>query len=252
MSVENGEWLIKGLDYDDPECIHTPQELIEYINQVGFLPLFGNEIPGFSVEEHTWEMGWWSGDAEDDPWEWREQIARSREVAYGKFFDKKAGFVSLEWLPYFANYRRDGYDFDALYEDGYASHRSKKIMDLFVDEEDGEEWKDELILSTEIKKRAGFGKGGEKNFPGVVTNLQMQFYLVMVDFRRRQNKKGKEYGMPVSILLPPEAVWGYDLVTSAYNETPKECGRLIAEHIRTMYPEAEEKEILNMVGKMIT
>ena len=46
---------------------------------------------------------------------WREIIARSGKVAYGKFFDKKAGFISVEWLPVFANYRRDGDDFDALY-----------------------------------------------------------------------------------------------------------------------------------------
>ncbi|MBR0311225.1 MAG: hypothetical protein IJQ98_02420, partial [Oscillospiraceae bacterium] len=86
MSTENGAWYIKGLEYDDPGCLHSPRELIEYVKRVGFLPLFGNDIPGFSVEEHTWTMGWWSGDADADPWEWREQIARSREVAYGKFF----------------------------------------------------------------------------------------------------------------------------------------------------------------------
>ena len=42
-----------------------------------------------------------------------ERRDRYGKVAYGKFFDKKAGFISLEWLPYFANYRRSGYDFDA-------------------------------------------------------------------------------------------------------------------------------------------
>ena len=53
-----------------------------------------------------------------DPWIWRTVAAGSGEVAYGKLFDNKAGFVSLEWLPVFANWRRDGYDFDARWDDG--------------------------------------------------------------------------------------------------------------------------------------
>ena len=54
-----------------------------------------------------------------------KSIARRGDVAYGKFFDKKAGFISREWLPYFLNFRRDGYDFDALWEDGKASYKQK-------------------------------------------------------------------------------------------------------------------------------
>ncbi|MBQ9198638.1 MAG: hypothetical protein IJ141_00470 [Lachnospiraceae bacterium] len=250
MIVENGEFIMTALEYDDPNCIHSVEELIEYIDKVGFLPLFGNEIPGFSVEEHTWYMGWWSGNAEDDPWMWREELAKSRKVAYGKFFDKKAGFISLKWLPYFANYRRNGYDFDALYEDGYAERRCKKIMDLFVKddiEDEDEMWKDDLILSTELKKMAGFGKNGEKNFTGVLTDLQMKLYLVMVDFRRRLNKKGEEYGMPVSILLPPEVVWGYKHIASAYKEKPEQSKERIIKHIIELYPDAKEKDINKII-----
>ena len=33
------------------------------------------------------------------------------------------------------NYRRDGYDFDALWDDEKASRRQKKIMDLFATRE---------------------------------------------------------------------------------------------------------------------
>ena len=50
------------------------------------------------------------------------------DVLYGKFFAKKAGFISKKWLPVFANYRRDGYDFDALFEDEKAPIKHKNIM----------------------------------------------------------------------------------------------------------------------------
>lgn len=131
MANEHGEWIMHGVEEHDPCCIKSVDKLIQYINEVGFLPLFKNEIPGFSVEERTVAKYWWSGYTERDPWEWREIVAGSGKVAYGKFFDKKAGFISKEWFPCFANYRRNGYNFDARWDDELASIRSKKIMDCF-------------------------------------------------------------------------------------------------------------------------
>lgn len=243
MANENGTWIMYGVDWDDPECLHTVDEAIEYINEIGFLPLFKNDIPGFSLEERTVPEYWWSEDSMLDPWEWREIIARRGDIAYGKFFDKKAGFISKEWLPYFVNYRRDGYDFDALWEDGKASARQKKIMDLFADE-----LMDEEYYSNELKKKAGFGKGGEKGFDGIITGLQMQMYLCVRDFRQRKNKKGEEYGWPLAVYAIPEHLWGYDYVTSAYKEDPDDSARRIANHIMDVYPISTDRQIKNVIG----
>ena len=185
------------------------------------------------------------------PWEWREIIAASHEVAYGKFFGGKAGFISKEWLPYFANYRRNGYDFDSRYEDGLATYREKVIMDYYIGE-DGEGdmlWKQDAILSTELKKMAGFGKGGLKNYPGIITGLQMQLYLVITDFQRRKNKKGAEYCMSVSVMFPPETIWGYDLVTSTYSEEPAESWQRIVDHVKKLYPDSTESALNGLIGK---
>ena len=257
MAVEDGVWIMRGLAWNDPYRIRTWQELINWINEVGFLPLFSNGIEGFSAEEHVSPDFWWTGNKDEDPWEWREIIAASHQVAYGKFFDQKAGFISLEWLPYFANYRRSGYDFDSRWEDGLADRREKKIMDILTGrDEDGDmTFPDDQILSTELKKIAGFGGGkkavGEKlkNYPGIITGLQMQTYLVITDFHRRRNKSGEEYGMAVSVLLPPEAVWGYETVTSAYYEKPAESRQRIVDRIKEMYPHADDADIAKMIGK---
>ena len=165
--------------------------------------------------------------------------------------DKKAGFISLEWLPLFVNYRRNGYDFDARWEDGLANRREKIIMDLLTGrDEDGDvTFPDDEILSTELKKKAGFGKGGEKNYPGIITGLQMQTYIVITDFRRRTNKRGEEYGMAVSIMLPPESVWGYENVTAAYNEKPSESWQKIIDRVKELYPDAYEEDIIRLIGK---
>jgi hypothetical protein len=240
MANESGTWIMYGVSWDDPECIHTVEEAIFYINKIGFLPLFKNDIPGFSLEERTVPDYWWSGDVEKDPWEWREIIARSGQVAYGKFFDKKAGFISKEWFPYFANYRRDGYDFDALWDDEKASMRQKKIMDLFENEEE--------LYSFEVKKRAGFGKGGEKNFEGTITSLQMQMYLCMQDFRQKKNKAGVGYGMDVAVYGKPEHLWGYEYVTSAYAEAPAESGKRIAACMMEHYGIASAEQLRKVLG----
>ena len=108
---------------------------------------------------------------------------------------------------------------------------------------------DDQILSTQLKKKAGFGKGGEKNFPGIVTGLQMQTYLVTCDFHRRVNKRGEEYGMPVSVRLPPEAIWGYETVTSAYKEEPAKSRQRIADRIMEQFQDATDDKIARIIGR---
>ena len=235
MGNEHGEWILFGAQAGDPGCLTTPEELLEYIDRIGFLPLFRNSVPGFSVEEHTLPGGWWSGDVKNDPWEWRGILAATGRVAYGKFFDRKAGFISLKWLPYFVNWRRDGYDFDARWEDAKAGRRHKKIMDLFAE--------GQSLFSYEIKAAAGFGKDGEKNFEGTVTDLQMQTYLCVRDFRQKLNKQGLPYGWNVGVLTAPETLWGYEAVTTAYSEEPEISKARIYEHLRAVCPTATDSQI---------
>lgn len=240
MGNENGEWIMHGIGENDPYRIKTADQLAEYVREIGFLPLFANAIPGFSVEERTLARDWWSDDPTRDPWLWRQIIAAGGQIAYGKFFDKKAGFISPDWLPVFANARRDGYDFDARWEDGKASNRARKIMELFAD---GEE-----LFSYQVRRLAGFGKEGEKNFEGTVTALQMQTYLVVRDFRCRLNKRGAPYGWPIAVYAAPEFVWGYDAVTAAYSEPPEVSRRKIYEHMRRIWPVATEDQLRRVLG----
>lgn len=239
MGNEHGEWILHGLSENDPNCIRSAQELLDYVNRVGFLPLFQNEIPGFSVEEHTAARYWWTDDEERDPWYWRQVLARSGKVVYGKLFGQKAGYVSLKWFPVLANYRRNGYDFDARFEDGYATHRSKKIMDLFGD--------GASYYSFEVKEKAGFGKNGEKNFEGTVSELQRQTYLIVRDFRKRINKSGVPYGWSIAVYATPESVWGYETVTAAYRQTPQNSLGEIIEHLHARFPDAKEEQILKII-----
>ena len=118
------------------------------------------------MEENTSDLCWWSDDPAQAPWKWRQLIARSGRVTYGRFFVGKTGFVSRAWLPHFANWRRNGYDFDSRWDEGLAGIRQKWMMDRFAERE--------KLRSSELKRLAGFGREGEKDFEGTVSGLQIE------------------------------------------------------------------------------
>ena len=234
-----GEWIMMGCRRDDPKCLHSPEELLALIREIGFLPLFANEIRGFSVEERTPANDWWT-DSPGDPWAWRQALASNDLVAYGKFFDRKAGFISKEWFPDFANCRRDGYDWEGLYEDGKMKHRNRQIMEAF---ETDEQMRGIEILSCDLKKKAAV----EKGFEGSLTELQMQTFLIVNDFRQRRNKLGIGYGWHVSVLMTPETKWGYDPV-NGYRGKPEEAWQRIREQALKYFPEAGETAVRKVLG----
>lgn len=235
----DGKWIMEGLCREDPNRIRTYEELSDYIDEIGFLPFFKNHIKGFSVEELTASDSWWCGIAEEDPWQWREIIAEAGRIAYGKLFCNRAGFVSREWYPYLASYRRDGYDFDSRYEDGLINRRAKLVMDVLE--------KQEEILSNQLKAAAGFGKGGEKGFEGTITGLQMLTYITVRKFRRKRNKQDQEYGWPIAVYTTSEALFGAEHVRSAYSLEAKVAQNKIIDQIRKHYREASVNEIEKLI-----
>ena len=84
--------------------IRTQEDLENLIEEWGFVPFFENEIEGFSIKEQVDPKLWFT--EEDGPWEWKGRIAVKGRCAYGKFFGKKAGFVSKKWFADLLNYRR--------------------------------------------------------------------------------------------------------------------------------------------------
>lgn len=221
--------------------IRSVEEFFALIDEIGFLPLLRSAVPGFSLYEMTEETDWWTGDTERDPWDWRTVIAASHRVAYGKLLGGNAAFVSLAWYPYLVNDRRDGYDFDARFDDGLASGRAKAIMDQF-------EENPKPKFSFEIKRDGGFGTEGLRGYEGVMTGLQMQTYLTVEGFAQKINRQGKGYGWRVGRYLPPEAVFGAELVRSRYGETRQNSHAAIRAHLSRLLPEATAEAIDHLLG----
>lgn len=219
--------------------IRSAEALIELTEEIGFLPFFKNEIQGFSLAEHTPPELWFVEDVEG-PWEWKGPAAVSRRIVYGKLFRNKAGFVSRAWFPVLANLRRDGYDFDARWDDGLALYKDKGVYDVL--EQNG------ALLSTQLKALAGYGKNGSKGFETVITRLQMQTYVCIEDFPYMTDKYGKPYGWGVARFTTPERLFGPDFLEEAYREKPERSRERILEHLRSLLPRADEKTLRKLIG----
>lgn len=220
------------------QTLRSPTDIISLTTELGFLPFFAGAIPGFSVEECCPPELWFSDEA-DGPWEWKGPAARSGQCAYGRFFGGKAGFISREWFPDFANFRRNGYDFDARYDDGRASRKDKEVYDAVA--EHG------TILSKKLKALCNYCKDGNKGFDTVITRLQMQTYVTIGDFVYMRDKFGRAYGWGVAQYTTPEAQFGYELVTSAYGKEPEESKARIIAHLKSVLRNVEETQLLKLM-----
>lgn len=220
---------MRGMDF----IIKSPADLIEAINKYGFLPYFRNSIEGFSIEEHI-EPRYWFGD-EEGAWEWKGSVIQKTGCAYGKFFERKAVYISKEWFPDFANYRRDGYDFDALYDDGLARYTDKVLYDLLD--------KSAPVISKELKKLGDYRKGGNKGFDTSITRLQEQCYVIISNFVYMTDKHGQPYGWGVAEYSTPEKFMGEDFTKKIYQREPQESYKLIYEHLKKILPNAADGQI---------
>lgn len=218
-----------GFDF----VIQSQQDMIDAIQAYGFLPFFAGSIPGFSIEEHVVSDVWYSSpDGDWKVWDWKGPVIREAGCAYGKFFENKAVFISRDWFLDFANYRRDGYDFDARFDDGLASFRDKELYELVQT--------NAPILSKWLKAEGNYRKGGKKGFEAIITRLQAQGYVLISDFVYQADKCGKAYGWGVAEYSTPEAFFGHDFCERVYQRTPDESYRRLFHHLQDLFPNTNE------------
>jgi hypothetical protein len=216
--------------------IHTQIELMEVIQQIGFLPLLDSGIRGYSAEEMADEDcryvvfpdgGW------DWPlWKWKGPVVTEGNCVYGKFFAGKAGFISREWWRDFYNYRQSTHPRP---EEG-----SIEEAILLTLEEHGS------MITRELRAACGFtGKNMRSKFDAYICRLQMACYIVTEDFVYPTDKHGREYGFGWSLLTTPELLLGKE--SFRCDRTPDESYCRMAEHFARLLPDATEKQIKKLL-----
>lgn len=225
------------MTFNDKFKIRSMQDLEDLIDEAGFVPFFTNEIDGFSIEEHIGK-GCWYNDGDNGfwpAWEWKGPVINDMKCAYGKFLNGKAMYVSAKFFPDFANYRRDGYDFDARYDDGLASFYDKELYDLLS--------ANAPVMSKKLKKLGDYGKGGKKGFDTMITRLQKQCYVVTSDFRYETDRFGNTYGWGVAEYSTPEEFLGKKFTSNVYKRSPEESYERLVKHFVKILPNADIADI---------
>ena len=202
---------MNGFDF----YIRTKNDLIQAINEYGFVPFFTNSIPGFSIEEHIAPECWYNslGDSMWPAWDWKGPVIKETGCAYGKFFENKAVYISKDWFPY-----KD----KELFE----------LLDLSAP-----------ILSKELKEKGNYRKDGKKGFDTIINRLQAQCYVIISDFVYQKDKYGKPYGWGIAEYSTPEKFMGSDFTSTVYERTPDESYQRILEHLKKLLPDADETAI---------
>lgn len=215
--------------------LKSAKEAAELIRVNGFLPLMNSGLGNYSLfglGDPLFELDF---DSEVSPWFWRTLLAADPDIAYGKFFHGKAGFVSRECFPAFANYRRDGYDWDTLHEMGMMPRCGERVMPLFAE--------GACMPPFAIAALAGLSAKPE----ALLTQLQARSYLITDHFERRRSRTGEEYGWHVSWYISPEAKFGADEVRSRYEEDPRDSLVFLAARLQKALPESSGAEILRFL-----
>ena len=221
--------------------VRSKRDLTDAVQTFGIVPYFSTSIPGFSLEEHCPPSVLFSYD-ENNTWEWKGPVIRETGCAYGKFFEKKACYVRKDLLLDLANYRRDGYDFDARYDDGLARFQDKQLYDL-IDEK-------APVLSKELRQAGGYAYSGrwqktegKKGFDGSITRLQEQCYVIISDFVYTLDKKGNRRGWGVAEYSTPEKFMGGFFTDAVYQRTPEESRERLLEHLASLFPSVPEAQL---------
>ena len=213
--------------------VHTCAELMDVIQQIGFLPLLSSGIRGFSAEEIVdddcryvvYPDGGW-----DWPlWKWKGPIVSDGHCVYGKFFAGKAGFISRDWWPDFCNYRR------SVHPQPEEGSIEEAILATLA--ENGS------LITRELRAACGFtGPKMRSRFDSYVTRLQMGCYIVTEDFIYPRDKHNREYGWGWSLLTTPEQLLGYDACRC--QRTPEESLQRMKSHFRQLLPQVSETDLL--------
>lgn len=226
--------------------IKTKQDLIDAVQEYGILPFFENNIKGFSIEENCAPEAYFSDAA--GVWEWKGPVIQELRCGYGKFFNKKAAFIRKDLYYDFANYRRDGYDFDARISDGLVNYNEEFLYNIISSKHS--------ILSKTAKAIGGYVKPREKGkdtwqarkgFDTTITNLQMKGYVITIDFDYEVDKNGEFYGWGISRYSTPEEFFGKTFSKKCYKRTPEESYKKLFKQIKKINPEASKEQIIKFL-----
>lgn len=234
-------YLIRKLFCRDM-LINSKDSMALAVEKFQILPFFPNDVRGLSIDEMCAPGMLFGGNYAEGCWEWKGPVIRKRSAAYGKFFRRKAGFVGLDLLPDFLNYRRAAYPVKPGSMDEMLleiirendSLTSTELKSLIFGRKKRTRW-DELP-DNEILPVAG----KTKSLESPLQRLQMGGHILISDFEYKTTKSGERYGWGVARYSTPELTFGESL--STVSRSPQESLDYIIEQMRAIRPTFGKKK----------
>ena len=72
-------------------------------------------------------------------------------------------------------------------------------------------------------------------------------YVCIADFVYMQDRYGRPYGWGVAEYATPEELFGYDLITSAYQRDPQESKERMMQHLSSILPGASAQQLTKIL-----
>jgi hypothetical protein len=216
-------------------------EFVNELLEAGFSTGSRNSEGVFSISsryapmviEHT-------GDPETDPWEWRMRVLEERDdIAYGKIFLRKSGWISRDWYPCFLALRRVGKTFDDAYLAGTVSQQSRRIYDCV--REQGR------VPLHDLKRLAGFMHDEQGAFERALVDLQMNLFLTMCGRQQKISPVTGEYGWASTVFCTVENYFGDRVFTEAAKLSAPAAIEKITDQIRQLNPAADAHKIARFI-----
>lgn len=162
----------------------------EVIREYGIIPFFRSGIPGWSVEEMTAPGCWFTEDEENGtlgPWDWKIDVVREGDIAYGKFLGGKAAFATVEYYRELMNWRRCLPKYRAVLGEAHQPvSANERLMQRLAPAVYDAVCKSGSLESAEIRRICcGIQPGIRKaTVDNLMQFLQMGTWTVTGDFRR--------------------------------------------------------------------
>ncbi|MCL2565080.1 MAG: hypothetical protein FWE24_04630 [Defluviitaleaceae bacterium] len=220
-------------------------DFVETLLNAGFSMGGGSDDGIYAVVNTDWNeppssenpIRWHTGEPDTDPWEWRIRVLDERnDIAYGKLFFKKSGYITREWYPYFLTVRRGGISFNEAYELGTISHFAKRIYEVVAG--------NGTLALHDIKQIAGFSKEDKSGFDRALTELQMGLFLTMCGKAHKSLRQAESNNAWAStVFCTTESFFGDAVFEEAAKIAKDTAWEKLKEQILKLNQAAQEKKI---------
>lgn len=228
--------------------IRKYEDFVEALLDCGFSMGGSNSEGVFALITWGWKEAppyetpvcWHTEDPETDPWEWRMRVLDERnDIAYGKLFFKKSGYITREWYPYFLAARRGRTTLAEAYGEGTISREAKRIYEVIRSEG--------ALPVHEIKRLGSFSKEDNSRFDRGLTELQMKLYLTMCGRQQKLSQEGAAYGWSSNVLCTTEEFWGREPFDEAAGIRRQDAIAEIEGQIFKLNPDADKKKAAKFI-----